>query len=99
MVKSLSSMQETYKMKVQSLGREDQLEEGIVTHPNILAWRIPWTEEPGRLRSIVMQRVSYNSSGLAHTHHTCKLEIGHHYLQDVAQACWPKDTSLNKILI
>jgi len=44
-VKNPPSMQETL---VQSLGREDPLEEGMVTHSSILAWRIPWTEEPGR---------------------------------------------------
>ena len=92
-------MQESEKMKVRSLGREDLLEEGMATHPNILAWRIPRTEEPGRLRSIVLQRVSHDSSDLAHTHHTCKLAIGHHYLRDVAQACWPTDTPLNKKIL
>ena len=48
-VKRLPAMQET---QVQSLGGEDALEKGIATHSNILAWRIPWTEEPGRLQSI-----------------------------------------------
>ena len=42
-------MQET---QVQSLGREDALEKEMATHSNILAWKIPWTEEPGRLRSM-----------------------------------------------
>ena len=49
MVKSLPAMQET---QVQSLGQEDPLEEGTATPSSILAWRIPWTVEPGRLRSI-----------------------------------------------
>ena len=44
------SMQDTEETWVQSLGQEDSLEKGMATHPNILAWRIPWTEEPGRLR-------------------------------------------------
>ena len=44
MVKNLPAMQET---KVQSLGQEDSLEKGMATHSSILAWRIPWTEEPG----------------------------------------------------
>ena len=44
MVKILPAMQET---QVQSLGQEDPLEEGTATHSRILAWRIPWTEEPG----------------------------------------------------
>ena len=46
MVKNLPAMQETW---VQSLGREDPLEKGMVTYFCILAWRIPWTEEPGGL--------------------------------------------------
>ena len=44
MVKNLPAMQET---QVQSLGREDSLEKGMATHSSILAWRIPWTQEPG----------------------------------------------------
>ena len=47
-------MRETW---VQSLGWEDPLEEGMATHSSILAWRIPWTEEPGRLQSMGSQRV------------------------------------------
>ena len=53
-VKNLPSMQET---KVRSLGWEDTLEKGVATHSSILAWRIPWTEEPGRLQSMGSQRV------------------------------------------
>ena len=48
-MKNVPEMQET---QVQSLGREDPLQEGMATHFSILAWRIPWTEEPGRLQSI-----------------------------------------------
>ena len=47
-------------MQVQSLGLEDPLEEGMATHSNILAWRIPWTEEPGRLQSTKSQRVGHD---------------------------------------
>ena len=54
MVKNLPAMQETW---VQSLGWEDPLEEGIATHSNIPAWRIPWTEKPRGLQSVVSQRV------------------------------------------
>ena len=57
MVKNLSAMQETW---VQSLGQEDPLEKGMATHSSILAWRIPWTEEPGRLQSIGSQRVGHD---------------------------------------
>ena len=54
MVKNLPAMQESW---VQSLGWEDPLEEGMATHSSILAWRIPWTEEPGGLPSMESQRV------------------------------------------
>ena len=47
-------------MRVQSLGWEDPLEEGIATHSSIPAWRIPWTEEPGRLQSIELHRVGHD---------------------------------------
>ena len=49
MVKSLPAMQETH---VRSLGQEDPLKKGMATHSRILAWRIPWTEEPGGLQSM-----------------------------------------------
>ena len=51
-VKNLLAVQET---QVQPLGWEDPLEEKTATHPSILAWRIPWTEEPGRLWSMGLQ--------------------------------------------
>ena len=57
MVKNLPTVQET---QVQSLGWEGPLEKGVVTHSSIPAWRIPWTEEPGGLQSMVSQRVGQN---------------------------------------
>ena len=57
MVKSLPTIQET---QVRSLGQEDPLEKGMVTHSNILAWRIPWIEEPDGLQSIGLQRVGHD---------------------------------------
>ena len=56
-VKRLPTMRETW---VQSLGREDPLEKEMATHSSILAWRIPWTEEPGRLQSTGSQRVGHD---------------------------------------
>ena len=56
-VKNLPAMQET---QVQSLGQEDPPEKGAATHSSILAWRIPWTEEPGRLQSMGLQRVVHD---------------------------------------
>ena len=57
MVKNLPAMQET---QIQSLGGEDFLEKEMATHSSILAWRIPWIEEPGGLQSIRTQRVRYD---------------------------------------
>ena len=59
-VKNLPAMQEIQEMPFQSLGQEDPLEEGMVSHSNILAWRIPWTEEPGGLESLGSQRVGHD---------------------------------------
>ena len=56
-LKLLPAMRATW---VRSLGREDPLEKEMVTHSNILAWRIPWTEEPGGLQSTESQRVGHN---------------------------------------
>ena len=57
MVKNLPEKQETL---VWSLSQEDPLEKGVVTHSSILAWRIPWTEEPGGLQSMGLQRVRHD---------------------------------------
>ena len=53
-------MQETQEMWVQTLGWEDPLEEEMATHSSILAWKFPWTEEPGGLQSMGSQRVRHN---------------------------------------
>ena len=57
MVKHLPTMQET---RVQSLGREDLLEKEMATHSSILAWKIPWMEEPDRLQSMGSQRAEHD---------------------------------------
>ena len=57
-VKNLAAMQKT---QVQALGRKDPLEEGMAIHSSILAWRIPWTEEPGRLQSMGVTIESYRT--------------------------------------
>ena len=57
MVKNLPVIQET---QVQSLGREDPLDKGMATHSSILAWRMPWREEPGGLQSMRSQRVRHD---------------------------------------
>ena len=53
-------MQEMQETQVQSLGQEDALEEDMAAHSNILAWRIPWTEEPGGLQSMGLQKVEHD---------------------------------------
>ena len=69
MVKNLPAGQQT---QIQTLGREDPLEMGMATHSSILDWRNPWTEEPGRLQSIELQRVGHdwatNTQTHTHTH-------------------------------
>ena len=62
MVKNLLAVQE---MQVQSLGLEDTLEKEMATLPSVLAWQIPWTEGPGGLQSMVLQRVGHDCSDLA----------------------------------
>ena len=57
MVKRLPVMRET---QVRSLGQEDPLEKEMAIHSSTIAWKIPWTEEPGRLQSMVSQRVGHN---------------------------------------
>ena len=57
MIKRLPAMRET---QVQSPGREDPMEEEMVTHSSILAWKIPWTEGPGRLQSMGLRRAGHD---------------------------------------
>ena len=69
--KELSAVSEMQEMQVWSLGQEDPLEEEMTTHCSILAWKIPWTEEPGGLQSMGSQRVGYDrvtKHTLIHTH-------------------------------
>ena len=68
-VKKTPAMQE---IQVWSLGGEDPLEEAMATHSSILAWKIPWTEEPGGLQSMVLQRVRHNWVTNIFTYNTCK---------------------------
>ena len=53
-------MQEMRGTWARSLGQEDPLEEEMATHSGILAWKVPWTEEPGRLQSVELQRVGHD---------------------------------------
>ena len=56
---NLPAMQDVQETRVQSLGQENTLEEGMATQFSILAWKIPWTEESGRLKTLGLQRVGY----------------------------------------
>ena len=60
MVKNLPAMKVPQETQIRSLGQKDPLKEGMATHSSILAWRIPWTEEPGGLQSMGLQRVGHN---------------------------------------
>ena len=66
MVKSQSAVQETW---VRSLGQEDPLEKSIATHSSIPDWKIPWTEEPGGLQSMGLQRVGHDWETDTWIHH------------------------------
>ena len=59
-VKNLPVMEEPQEIQVRSLGQEDSLKKGMATHSNFLAWRITWTEEPGRLKFTGLQRAGYD---------------------------------------
>ena len=59
MVQTVKNLPASRETQVLSLGQEDCLEKGMATHSSILAWRIPWTEEPGGLQSIALQRVRH----------------------------------------
>ena len=70
-------MHKTQEKWIQFLGWEDPLEESMATHSSILAWRIPWTEEPGRLQSMGSQRVGHDRMTELGSHHWGKLGTGH----------------------
>ena len=60
MAQTVKNMPQMWETRVQSLGLEDPLEKGMATHSSILAWRIPWTEKPGGLRSMGSRRVRHD---------------------------------------
>jgi len=72
-VKNLPPMQET---GVSSLSRENPLEKGMATHSSILAWRVPWTEEPGGLQSVGLQRVEHDGATNTFTSHATTMTQG-----------------------
>ena len=62
---TVNSLPAVWEIWVQPLGREDPLEKETATHSSIVAWRIPWTEEPGKLQTMVSQRVGHDCSNFA----------------------------------
>ena len=77
-LKNLPTLQET---QVRILDQEDPLEEGMATRSSLLAWRIPWTEEPGGLQSIGLQRIRHDWSNWAHMH---KEVIGYLFARSIS---------------
>ena len=99
-VKNLPAVQE---MQEWSLGQEDPLEEGMATHSSILAWRIPWTQEPGGLQSTGPQRVGHDWSDWAHTHtrYTCVYSLFHYRVLQDSECrflCWTVGTCCLSVL-
>ena len=87
-VKNPPAMQE---IRVQSLGREDPLEKEMATHSSILAWEIPWTEEPGGLQSMVLQRAGHDRVTNTHTYtltHTLHW-ANRRCPPSLREICWP----------
>ena len=84
------------EMQVWSLGWEDPLEGGVATHSSILAWRIPWTEEPGGLQSIRLQRVTYNWSYWARTH---VMVLPRQWPKQRTATIWAKDLQMSVYVI
>ena len=82
-VKNLPAM---WEMPVQSVSQEDPLEKGMATHSSTLACRVPWTEEPGELQSMGLQRVVHD--GATHTHtHAGLLEVSRSHNSVLATVC------------
>ena len=83
-VKNLPAMQET---RVRSVGRESPLEEGMATHSIILAWRIPWTKEPGGLQSMGLQELDLTWR-LSHHYHHHAFDCRHFKLSFLTLVSW-----------
>ena len=88
----IQNLPAVWKTQVQFLGQEDPLEKGMATHSSMLAWRIPWTEEPGGLQSMWSQRVRActhtNKAGTAHAcTHTQNFKRENSWHQEAATSC------------
>ena len=94
MVKNLSAMWETW---VQSLGWGDPLGKGMPTYSSILAWRVKWTEEPGGLQSIGLQRVRNNWSDWAHTSLMLTKAMVIHNISELRWGMWGSQRRLSHL--
>ena len=93
-VKNLPSNAGDTETRVWSLGQEYPLEEEIATHSSILAWRIPWTEEPGGLQSLGLKRVRHD---WAHAHtHTCTHANTHAHTLNATYCSSPQEVRIDK---
>ena len=75
-VKNMPAVQETQEMRVRSLGQEDPLQEAMATHSSILAWELPWTEEPGGLQLIGLQKSQHDLATKTTTKGILEIEQG-----------------------
>ena len=94
-VKNLLAMQETQETRLKSLGQEDSLEEGLATHSSILAWRIPWTEDPSVLQPTGLQRFGHDCSNWASTH-VYRYNEGLEVRLEFRQNFWPFQSQQSK---
>ena len=94
MVKHLTTMWET---QVRSLGWEDPLEKEMATHSNILAWKIPWTEEHGRLQSMGSQRVGHDWATSLHLH--CWMQFFLYNSINIFSSSWLKYSPYHSLLV
>ena len=92
-------MQESQEMWVWSLGQEYPLEEGMATHFSSPAWRIPWTEEPGRLQSIGSHRVRHDWSYLAHMQKWWDMIVQVRLQTDGLHSSWPSLPLFSELLL
>ena len=91
-------MQEPWEMWVRSLGQKDPLKKEMTTHSSLLAWKVPWTEEPGELQSIGLQRVGYDWA-CTHTSIYSSVVLGTLLAPATcplhpSPLCWPADITL-----
>ena len=93
MAQTVKNLPAVWETQVPSLGWKDPLEKGMITHSNILAWRIPWTKEPGGLQSMGLQRVGRDYESNTHIPTMEKLKWGRKEVRN-----WEWNDILNKVI-